>query len=242
MGGIIRHLNPAHWRSLASPVQSAREKHCKWFLVAKKDIRNSFEQDHLCPERAKALEFVLRLRRNSVLALALEAAEFIGYRPVFTPILLNHFPGLGLSYSGWEREFFFQPVKLLSKATGGFNKKIHTLTSGMGVVNWELSCELLNELSGIGAIAMGATLHNHGHSHAGGGGGHHEEENINVRAAFIHVLSDFVQSLGVFIAALVIYFKPSWNIIDPICTFVFSILVLGTTIAIMRDAIVVSVK
>uniref|UniRef100_A0A182YFT3 Cation efflux protein cytoplasmic domain-containing protein n=1 Tax=Anopheles stephensi TaxID=30069 RepID=A0A182YFT3_ANOST len=84
---------------------------------------------------------------------------------------------------------------------------------------------------------MGATLHNHGHSHAGGG--HHEEENINVRAAFIHVLSDFVQSLGVFIAALVIYFKPDWNIIDPICTFVFSLLVLATTIAIMRDAIVV---
>uniref|UniRef100_A0A182Q0M0 Cation efflux protein cytoplasmic domain-containing protein n=1 Tax=Anopheles farauti TaxID=69004 RepID=A0A182Q0M0_9DIPT len=89
---------------------------------------------------------------------------------------------------------------------------------------------------------MGATLHHHGHSHGGGGGGgggHHEEENINVRAAFIHVLSDFVQSLGVFIAALVIYFKPDWNIIDPICTFVFSLLVLGTTIAIMRDAIVV---
>ncbi|EAA14842.4 AGAP009005-PA [Anopheles gambiae str. PEST] len=93
----------------------------------------------------------------------------------------------------------------------------------------EVSCERAD---------MGATLHHHGHSH-GGGGGHHEEQNINVRAAFVHVLSDFVQSLGVFIAALVIYFKPEWNIIDPICTFLFSVLVLGTTLAIMRDAIVV---
>lgn len=44
----------------------------------------------------------------------------------------------------------------------------------------------------------------HGHSH-----GAEEKENINVRAAFIHVIGDFVQSLGVFIAALVIYFKVS---------------------------------
>uniref|UniRef100_A0A182UB11 Cation efflux protein transmembrane domain-containing protein n=1 Tax=Anopheles melas TaxID=34690 RepID=A0A182UB11_9DIPT len=108
--------------------------------------------------------------------------------------------------------------------------------------DFELNGEVMLVTSGLGIlvnIIMGATLHHHGHSH-GGGGGHHEEQNINVRAAFVHVLSDFVQSLGVFIAALVIYFKPEWNIIDPICTFLFSVLVLGTTLAIMRDAIVVS--
>lgn len=33
--------------------------------------------------------------------------------------------------------------------------------------------------------------------------------NINVRAAFIHVIGDFIQSIGVFIAALIIYFKVS---------------------------------
>ena len=31
--------------------------------------------------------------------------------------------------------------------------------------------------------------------------------NINVTAAFIHVVGDFVQSLGVLIAALIIYFE-----------------------------------
>ena len=36
-----------------------------------------------------------------------------------------------------------------------------------------------------------------------------EEENVNVRAAFIHVLGDFLQSVGVFIAALLIWFKVS---------------------------------
>ena len=38
-----------------------------------------------------------------------------------------------------------------------------------------------------------------------------------------------------FIAALVIYFKPGLVIIDPICTFVFSLLVLATTISILRE-------
>jgi cation diffusion facilitator family transporter len=61
--------------------------------------------------------------------------------------------------------------------------------------------------------------------------------NINVRAAYIHVLGDFIQSVGVFTAAIVIYFEPEWVIIDPICTFLFSILVLGTTYAIVRDTL-----
>ena len=34
-----------------------------------------------------------------------------------------------------------------------------------------------------------------------------EKQNINVRAAFIHVLGDIVQSVGVLIAAYVIKFK-----------------------------------
>ena len=99
---------------------------------------------------------------------------------------------------------------------------------------------------------MGCSLHQHGHSHGGssnpnvedGGGNHHghshdvhgkEKENINVKAAFIHVIGDFVQSLGVFTAALIIFFKPEWKIVDPICTFIFSVLVLGTTISILRN-------
>ena len=58
-----------------------------------------------------------------------------------------------------------------------------------------------------------------------------------MKAAFIHVLGDFLQSLGVFSAALVIYFKPTWVIIDPICTFVFSLLVLATTLNILRQTV-----
>ncbi|KAJ8949151.1 hypothetical protein NQ318_012899 [Aromia moschata] len=88
---------------------------------------------------------------------------------------------------------------------------------------------------------MGMTLHQHGHSHAGGSGDNHshKKQNINVRAAFIHVLGDFLQSFGVFVAALVIYFKRDLMIVDPICTFIFSVLVLITTFAIIKDALLV---
>lgn len=90
---------------------------------------------------------------------------------------------------------------------------------------------------------MGWQLHGtHGHSHGGSSAGGHGHENINVRAAFIHVLGDVLQSIGVFCAAIVIYIKPDWKLADPVCTFVFSIIVLWTTITILKDAILVSVR
>lgn len=36
-----------------------------------------------------------------------------------------------------------------------------------------------------------------------------------------------------------IILQPSWAIADPICTFVFSLIVLGTTLAILKDALIV---
>lgn len=62
-----------------------------------------------------------------------------------------------------------------------------------------------------------------------------ENENMNVRAAIVHMIGDMVQSIGVIIAAIIIYVKPEWKIADPICTFLFSILVLITTVPIFSD-------
>ncbi|XP_028395567.1 zinc transporter 2-like [Dendronephthya gigantea] len=89
-------------------------------------------------------------------------------------------------------------------------------------------------------VVLGCILHESGVAHSHGGmHSHHsaDEKNINVRAAFIHVVGDTVQSIGVLIAALVIKFKPGWAVADPICTFLFSFLVLLTTIGILRDAL-----
>lgn len=63
--------------------------------------------------------------------------------------------------------------------------------------------------------------------------------NINVRSAFIHVLGDLVQSVGVCIASIIIWVHPSWSLADPICTFLFSVLVLFTTLQILKESVYV---
>ncbi|XP_067687350.1 proton-coupled zinc antiporter SLC30A2-like [Haliotis asinina] len=72
----------------------------------------------------------------------------------------------------------------------------------------------------------------------------HRHKNINVRAAFIHVVGDIIQSLGVFVAALIIKFTSDdrFRLADPICTFLFSLLVLITTLAVLRDTLLVMME
>ncbi|XP_068431590.1 proton-coupled zinc antiporter SLC30A8 isoform X2 [Clinocottus analis] len=103
-------------------------------------------------------------------------------------------------------------------------------------------------------------LSSHGHSHEKGSkhshdsnhahqadaeqrgaadGGRAQQDNASVRAAFVHVLGDLLQSASVFLSAIIIFFKPEYKIADPICTFLFSIFVLCTTITILRDILVV---
>jgi zinc transporter 2 len=60
---------------------------------------------------------------------------------------------------------------------------------------------------------------------------------MNIRAAVIHILGDMVQSIGVIAASVIIKIKPEWEIADPICTFVFSFLVLLTTVPIFLECI-----
>uniref|UniRef100_A0A493TMG3 Probable proton-coupled zinc antiporter SLC30A3 n=1 Tax=Anas platyrhynchos platyrhynchos TaxID=8840 RepID=A0A493TMG3_ANAPP len=57
----------------------------------------------------------------------------------------------------------------------------------------------------------------------------------SVRAAFVHVVGDLLQSIGVLVAATIIYFKPQCKIADPISTLFFSVFVLGSTLTILRD-------
>ncbi|POM74480.1 Cation Diffusion Facilitator (CDF) Family [Phytophthora palmivora] len=101
-------------------------------------------------------------------------------------------------------------------------------------------------------VALRLTV-NHGHTHDDhvfGGDleiGHNDEtaklkvkeelENLNIRSAYMHALADFIQSIGVCIAGALIWLKPEWQIADPIATFIFSVLVLFTTVGIVRDSI-----
>ncbi|XP_053718849.1 proton-coupled zinc antiporter SLC30A8-like [Synchiropus splendidus] len=66
-----------------------------------------------------------------------------------------------------------------------------------------------------------------------------QQANASVRAAFVHVVGDLLQSISVLISAIIIFFKPEYKMADPICTFLFSVLVLCTTFTVLRDILVV---
>ena len=65
----------------------------------------------------------------------------------------------------------------------------------------------------------------------------HKEENVNVRVAYLHALGDFVQSIGVMVAGAIIWIKPNLHIVDPICTILFSVMVLATTYNMIREIV-----
>jgi len=46
-----------------------------------------------------------------------------------------------------------------------------------------------------------------------------------------------MQSVGVIFAALIIWFIPSWKLADPLCTLLFSVIVITTTTRVMKQGI-----
>ncbi|NXV95879.1 ZNT4 protein, partial [Calonectris borealis] len=115
------------------------------------------------------------------------------------------------------------------------NGDIMLITAAVGVAVNLIMGFLLNQ---------SGHLHSHSHSHPhvpqsnSPNTAHstsHGHSSLAVRAAFVHALGDLVQSIGVLVAAYIIRFKPEYKIADPICTYVFSILVVLTTVRILCD-------
>uniref|UniRef100_A0A7N1A1R4 Uncharacterized protein n=1 Tax=Kalanchoe fedtschenkoi TaxID=63787 RepID=A0A7N1A1R4_KALFE len=59
--------------------------------------------------------------------------------------------------------------------------------------------------------------------------------NINIQGAYLHVIADLIQSVGVMIAGAIIWARPDWLIIDLVCTIVFSVFALSATINLLRS-------
>lgn len=55
--------------------------------------------------------------------------------------------------------------------------------------------------------------------------GGHDHGNMNVNQAFLHALSDMLNSIGVCIASVIIWAWPDAKVADPICAFLFAVLV-----------------
>jgi zinc transporter 2 len=83
-----------------------------------------------------------------------------------------------------------------------------------------------------------APHHHHHHDHDHDDHDDHDHgENLNIKAAVIHIIGDIVQSIGVVIAAGLIYYDPKLWLADPICTFIFTILCFFTTVPILIECI-----
>jgi len=63
--------------------------------------------------------------------------------------------------------------------------------------------------------------------------------NLNLDAAYLHVLGDLVQSIGVVVAGIIIWIHPDMQIADPICTLLFAIVVLITTFSMIKRIVLV---
>ena len=95
---------------------------------------------------------------------------------------------------------------------------------------------------GEGGYHLGGDDHDHGHEHHGGEAEKSDDKpetrrNINVDAAYLHVLGDMIMSIGVIIAATIIYFVPYARIADPICTYFFSIIVCFTVSKVVSQCV-----
>lgn len=95
------------------------------------------------------------------------------------------------------------------------------------------------------STSKGGAGHDHSHGHTGHadshddhstihGGHNHYSNDVNLEAAYLHVLTDLIQSIGVAIAGAVLWWKPHWQIIDPICTVLFSIVALRSTLPLIN--------
>ncbi|KAL9228699.1 hypothetical protein vseg_004251 [Gypsophila vaccaria] len=61
--------------------------------------------------------------------------------------------------------------------------------------------------------------------------------NMNLQGAYLHVLTDMIQSIGVMITGAMIWVKPNWVVIDLLCTSVFSVIALFSTLSMLSNVI-----
>ncbi|KAH7549983.1 hypothetical protein JRO89_XS13G0113700 [Xanthoceras sorbifolium] len=144
--------------------------------------------------------------------------------------------------SGWEatvdHSFGFSRLEVL-----GALLSVQLIWLISGILIYEAADRMLNKSAKVnGALMFGGdklcTCHNHDEgeklcivTEENGT----NISNINLQGAYLHVMTDLIQSVGVMIAGLIMWVKEDWYIVDLICTLVFSIFALSTTIPMLRN-------
>ncbi len=96
----------------------------------------------------------------------------------------------------------------------------------------EVDVPLMLGVAAVGLVAnlVSAIVLRAGHDH-----GHGHERQLNVHAAYMHVLSDLLGSVGAIAAGAVMYFT-GWRAADPIAAALVGVLILWSAVRIVRQA------
>ncbi|XP_061855461.1 probable proton-coupled zinc antiporter SLC30A4 isoform X2 [Colius striatus] len=179
-------------------------------------------------ERSRLRKVKKRLTLAALLYLLFMTGELVEVLSAIISVLLVYILMAFLLYEAVQRTIHMDYE---------INGDIMLITAAVGVAVNLIMGFLLNQSGHLHSHS-----HSHPHSHVPQSNspntapsGSHGHSSLAVRAAFVHALGDLVQSIGVLVAAYIIRFKPEYKIADPICTYVFSILVVLTTVRILCD-------
>jgi cobalt-zinc-cadmium efflux system protein len=90
-------------------------------------------------------------------------------------------------------------------------------------------------------LVVAFVLGGHHHEHEEGEEEHEEVEDLNVRSAYLHVLGDAISSVGVIIAAAVIWFT-GWNWLDPLMSVFIGILIVVSSWRVLKSSLHILVE
>jgi cobalt-zinc-cadmium efflux system protein len=63
------------------------------------------------------------------------------------------------------------------------------------------------------------------------------QEDLNVKGAFLHMAADAAVSLGVVVAAILLWMQPEWRWIDPLISLVIAAVIVAGTWGLLRDSL-----
>ncbi len=112
-------------------------------------------------------------------------------------------------------------VTLAGVAIGIFIEAYHRLQAPEPVKSVELL--VIATLGLIVNLIVAFVLGGHDHEHD-----EHEAEDLNVKSAFLHVLGDAVSSVGVIVAALIIW-RTGWMLADPIMSVLIGLIIIASS-------------
>ena len=90
-------------------------------------------------------------------------------------------------------------------------------------------------------LIVAFVLGGHHHEHAEGEKEHEEAEDLNIRSAYLHVLGDAVSSVGVILAAGIIWWT-GWQWVDPLMSILIGVLILVSSWRLLNSSLHILVE